>query len=100
MIRPPSNVELAEYDPFTGRLPPTKPYSEPTTALFLIFRRKLAGIIGKIVHHFQKLDQPAQYHDVDKLQHDLDAFVEQLPPHFRMRDADKTLDQGELRCSP
>ncbi|WWC59894.1 uncharacterized protein I303_102456 [Kwoniella dejecticola CBS 10117] len=90
--QPPSNIDLTEYNPALG-LPPPRPFTEPTPALFLILRKRLAGIIGKIVHHFQKLNEPAQYSDVERLQQDLDAFVDQLPPHFRMHDPDKTLDQ-------
>lgn len=87
----PSNIDLTDYDPALG-LPPAKPFHEPTPALFLILRKKLAVVIGKIVHHFQKLNEPAQYSDVEKLQQELDLFVEQLPPHFRMHDPDKSLD--------
>ncbi|WVF67048.1 hypothetical protein IAT40_001791 [Kwoniella sp. CBS 6097] len=89
--QPPSNIDLCEYNPALG-LPPPRPYTEPTPALFLILRKKLAGIMGKIVHHFQKLNEPAQYSDVENLQHEIEAFVDQLPPHFRMHDPDKTLD--------
>ncbi|OWZ26228.1 hypothetical protein C361_07060 [Cryptococcus neoformans Tu259-1] len=87
----PSNIDLTDYNPALG-LPPAKPFHEPTPALFLILRKKLAVVIGKIVHHFQKLNEPAQYSDVEKLQQELDLFVEQLPPHFRMHDPDKSLD--------
>ncbi|KIR40039.1 hypothetical protein I307_04861 [Cryptococcus deuterogattii 99/473] len=90
-LEAPSNIDLAEYNPALG-LPPAKPFHEPTPALFLILRKKLAVVIGKIVHHFQKLNEPAQYSDVEKLQQELDLFVEQLPPHFRMHDPDKSLD--------
>ncbi|KAL1410133.1 hypothetical protein Q8F55_004136 [Vanrija albida] len=92
---PPSNVELSDYDltnPNTP-LPVSKPLSEPTTATFLILRRHLSQIIGRIVHHFQKLNEPAQYSDVQKLQEELDGFNAKLPPHFRMRDPDKSLDR-------
>lgn len=76
-------------------MPPPRPLSEPTTATFLILRRHLSGIIGRIVHHFQKLNEPAQYADVQRLQEELDTFTANLPPHFRMRDADKSLDRRE-----
>ena len=56
---------------------------------------QLAKIVGRIVHHFQKLDEPAQYSDVEKLQRELDVFVESLPPHFRMYQADKSRDTSE-----
>ncbi|BEJ11219.1 hypothetical protein CspHIS471_0106410 [Cutaneotrichosporon sp. HIS471] len=94
---PPSNVDLSEFkigpnNP-PGPAPQARPLSEPTTATFLILRRNLSSIIGRIVHHFQKLNEPAQYADVQRLQDELDQFTNQLPPHFRMRDADKRLDK-------
>ncbi|WVQ83484.1 hypothetical protein IAT38_005625 [Cryptococcus sp. DSM 104549] len=90
--QPPSNIDLSEYNPALG-LPPAKPFTEPTPALFLILRKRLAVVIGKIVHHFQKLNEPAQYSDVEKLQQELDLLVDQLPPHFRMHNPDKSLDK-------
>ncbi|KLT39360.1 hypothetical protein CC85DRAFT_265546 [Cutaneotrichosporon oleaginosum] len=95
---PPSNVELSEFklagpnNP-PGPAPQARPLSEPTTATFLILRRNLSGIIGRIVHHFQKLNEPAQYADVQRLQDELEHFTNTLPPHFRMREPDKSLDK-------
>lgn len=95
--RPPCNVDLNEYDLSSPHspLPQPRPLSEPTTATFLILRRQLSAIIGRIVHHFQKLNEPAQYGDVQRLQEELDQFTQNLPPHFRMKDADKSLDKRE-----
>lgn len=95
---PPSNVDLAEYGLHhpTGPIPQPKPLKEPTTGTFLILRRQLSAIIGRIVHHFQKLNEPAQYADVQRLQEELDGFTQNLPPHFRMKDADKSLDKREF----
>jgi hypothetical protein len=70
--------------------------SECTSSTFLILRKDLASISGRIVHHFQKLNEPAQYADVMKLQSELDGFVNALPPAFKMRHPDKSQDQGEL----
>lgn len=78
-------------------MPATQPLSEPTSSTFLILRKELASIIGRIVHHFQKLNEPAQYGDVVKLQSELDGYVSGLPPHFRMRNPDKSLDSGKYR---
>jgi len=58
---------------------------------------KLSKIVGRIVHHFQKLDEPAQYSDVEKLQRELEGFVESLPPHYRMYQPDKSRDQSRWR---
>ncbi|KAK1920862.1 fungal-specific transcription factor domain-containing protein [Papiliotrema laurentii] len=92
----PSNLELSEFntslDP-NANVPQPRPLSEPTTATFLILRSQLAKIVGRIVHHFQKLDEPAQYSDVERLQRELETFSEQLPPHFRMHRPDKSLDK-------
>lgn len=89
---------MSEYDLQNPAAPPPqpRPLTEPTTATFLILRRRLSGIIGRIVHHFQKLNEPAQYADVQRLHEELDSFTVSLPPHFRMRDADKSLDKREL----
>ncbi|ORY27664.1 fungal-specific transcription factor domain-domain-containing protein [Naematelia encephala] len=92
---PPSNVELSDLAPYPNPSIPTptpKPIDEPTTATYLILRKSLAQIIGRIVHHFQKLDEPAQYSDVERLQMELDEFVGKLPRCFRMHNPDKSLD--------
>ncbi len=119
--RPPSNLDLADFDPsvvstagdstlpveddqchanindmfYSSGLPISKPLSEPTISTFLILRRSFATIMGRIVHHFQKLDEPAQYSDVERLQSEIETYVQSLPPHFRMHDPDKSLDQSE-----
>jgi hypothetical protein len=93
--RPPSNVELNEFNPSvveTSGYPISRPLSQPTSATFLILRKNLAKIVGRVVHHFQNSD-------VEKLQQDLDRFVEELPPHFRMYDPDKSLDSSECKRS-
>ena len=69
--------------------------SEPTLATYLILRKRLANIVGHIVHHFQKLHEPAQYADVEGLHAELQQFIADLPPHFRMHDADRSLDDSE-----
>jgi hypothetical protein len=71
--------------------------TECTSSTFLILRKDLASISGRIVHHFQKLNEPAQYADVMKLQNELDGFVNALPPAFKMRNPDKSQDAGMSR---
>lgn len=111
---PPSNIDLNEFHPsviesngksaqapakrrlISKGLPVAKPFSQPTTATYLILRKTLAKIVGKIVHHFQKLDEPAQYSDVEKLQQEIDTFTDELPPHFKMHGPDKSLDASEF----
>jgi hypothetical protein len=92
--RPPSNVDLWDF-PTEPSLPPPapRPLHDPTSATFLILRKGFAKIIGRIVHHFQKLDTPAQYADVEGLQAEIDAFVDDLPVHYRMHGPDRSLDE-------
>lgn len=60
---------------------------------YSVLRHSLSRIIGKITHHFQQLVEPSHYIDVLKLDDELNAFVQSLPPHYRMDNPDKTLDQ-------
>ncbi|KAN0131329.1 Fungal specific transcription factor domain containing protein [Lactarius tabidus] len=76
---PPLNVEdevsISEF-----RNPP--PLSAPTRMTFAILRHKLAGIIGRIVHHFQQVRQHSHYSDVLAIDDDVLRFLDTLPPHF------------------
>jgi hypothetical protein len=58
---------------------------------FAILRHKLAGIIGRIVHHFQQVRQHSHYSDVLAIDDDILRFLDNLPPHFSL-DLDTTLD--------
>jgi hypothetical protein len=51
---------------------------------FAILRHKLAGIIGRIVHHFQQVRQHSHYSDVLAIDDDILRFLDNLPPHFSM----------------
>ncbi|KAJ9108542.1 hypothetical protein QFC19_002258 [Naganishia cerealis] len=86
----PSNVEFADTEP--GQPIISKPLSEPTSSTFIILRKRFAKIVGKITHHFQKLHEPARFEDVEFLDKELRNFINDLPPHYRMEDADKSLD--------
>ncbi|KAI0053555.1 hypothetical protein FA95DRAFT_1552041 [Auriscalpium vulgare] len=85
---PPLNVEdevsLAEI-----RSPPA--LSTPTHMTYVILRHTLAGIIGRIVHHFQQVRQQSHYSEVLSIDDDLLKFVHNLPPHFSMK-PDESLD--------
>lgn len=59
---------------------------------FVILRHQLASIIGRMVHHFQKVNSPSHYSDVLALDDDLLKFVATLPPHFAL-DPDTSLDE-------
>ena len=60
---------------------------------FAILRHKLAGIIGRIVHHFQQVRQHSHYSDVLAMDDDILRFLDNLPPHFSMS-FDSSLDDS------
>ena len=76
---PPLNVE-DEVSVSELRNPP--PLSAPTRMTFAILRHKLAGIIGRIVHHFQQVRQHSHYSDVLAIDDDILRFLDTLPPQF------------------
>lgn len=85
---PPLNVE-DEVSPSELRKPP--PLSTPTRMTFAILRHRLAGIIGRIVHHFQQVRQHSHYSDVLAMDDDILRFLDNLPPHFALN-FDASLD--------
>lgn len=60
---------------------------------FAILRHKLAGIIGRIVHHFQQVRQHSHYSDVLAMDDDVLKFLDNLPPHFSLN-FDTSLDES------
>ncbi|KAG0709689.1 fungal-specific transcription factor domain-containing protein [Suillus ampliporus] len=86
---PPLNID-DDFSPAAIRNPP--PLSSPTLMTFVILRHQLASIIGRIVHHFQKVKSPSHYSDVLALDDDLLKFVSNLPPHFSL-EPDTSLDE-------
>ena len=87
---PPLNVE-DEVSISELRSPP--PLTTPTRMTFAILRHKLAGIIGRIVHHFQQVRQHSHYSDVLAMDDDILRFLDNLPPHFSMS-FDSSLDDS------
>lgn len=87
---PPLNVD----DDFSLTLIPNPPpLTSPTGMTFVILRHQLASIIGRMVHHFQKVNTPSHYSDVHALDDDLLKFVSGLPPHFAL-EPDTSLDEN------
>ncbi|KAF8843130.1 hypothetical protein BDN67DRAFT_946219 [Paxillus ammoniavirescens] len=87
---PPLNID-EDFSPATIRNPP--PLTSPTIMTFVILRHQLASIIGRMVHHFQKVRAPSHYSDVLTLDDDLLKFVTALPPHFAL-EPDVSLDES------
>ncbi|KAG6332954.1 hypothetical protein ID866_6128 [Astraeus odoratus] len=86
---PPLNIE-EDFSPAIIRSPP--PLSTPTQLTFVILRHQLASIIGRMVHHFQKVRTPSHYTDVLALDEELLKFINNLPPYFAL-EPDTSLDE-------
>lgn len=86
---PPLNVD--DSNPAHLRNPP--PLSVPTPMTFVILRQSLAAIIGRMVHHFQKVRPSSHYADVLALDDELTRFIAKLPPHFSLV-PDRSLDES------
>jgi len=93
-------------DAYTSTLPPSNiegitssdirhsfPLTTPTRATFIILRDTLAGIMGRISHHFQSVRSTSHYSDVVALDDELLKFMQGLPPHYAMK-PDTSLDQS------
>lgn len=89
----PSNIDLSDLIG-ADKPPPEKPLDEPTFATFLILRKRLADIVAVLVHQFQKLHTPMRYSDVQAIDLQLQKLRDDLPPHFRMIEPDKSMDKG------
>jgi len=88
---PPLNVE--DVPGLNARsYPVAPPLSIPSRMTFVILRHALATIIGRMVHHFQKVRHTShQYADVLALDDELQRFIDTLPRHFAFN-PDKSLD--------
>ncbi|KAF9268017.1 hypothetical protein L218DRAFT_954410 [Marasmius fiardii PR-910] len=82
---PPSNLDDESPDQ------PASSLSSPTPMTFCILRHQLAVIIGRIVHHFQKV-RPSHYSEVAMLDDELIKFMTNLPPHYSL-EPDTSLDE-------
>lgn len=86
---PPLNID-EDFVPAAIDSPP--PLSTPTQMTFVVLRHQLASIIGRMVHHFQKVRTPSHYTDVLALDDELTKFIHNLPPHFAL-EPDTSLDE-------
>lgn len=99
---------IAIQDDYTSTLPPSNiddelgasqltnppPLSSPTPTTLAVLRHSLAGIIGRIVHHFQQVRKPSHYADVLHLDDELSRYVDRLPPHYAF-EPDTSLDASK-----
>ncbi|WVN89314.1 uncharacterized protein L203_104536 [Cryptococcus depauperatus CBS 7841] len=87
---PPSNINLP--DILRNKQVKPRPMSEPTFGTYLILRRGLGEIVAKITHHFQRLEGPTEYRDVEAIDAEMKQFVANLPPAFSMLNHDRSDD--------
>ncbi|KZT12462.1 uncharacterized protein LAESUDRAFT_688987 [Laetiporus sulphureus 93-53] len=86
---PPSNVD----DFATSDLRQPLPLTTPTLSTFMILRHTLAGIMGRMSHHFQQVRSASHYSDVLALDDELLKFMRSLPSYYAV-DPDISLDQS------
>lgn len=86
---PPSNVD----DYASSDLHKPLPLSTPTLSTFMILRHTLAGIMGRVSHHFQQVRSPSHYSEVLALDDELVKFMQMLPAHYSV-EPDTSLDQS------
>ncbi|KIK68090.1 hypothetical protein GYMLUDRAFT_36919 [Collybiopsis luxurians FD-317 M1] len=86
---PPSNIDDDSPATFKQAAPPV---STPTRMTCIILRHQLATIIGRIVHHFQKVRSPSHYSEVCALDDEILRYVSNLPPHYSLN-PDTSLDR-------
>lgn len=87
--RPPSNIDDVSSGSPNGEYPPL---TSPTPMTFVILRHQLAAIMGRIVHHFQRVRDRSHYSEVTALDDELLNFANSLPHHFALN-PDKSLDE-------
>ncbi|KAF5390558.1 hypothetical protein D9757_002751 [Collybiopsis confluens] len=85
----PSNID--DDSPATFKQTPL-PLTTPTRTTCIILRHQLATIIGRIVHHFQKVRAPSHYSEVCALDDEILRYVAALPPHYSLS-PDTSLDE-------
>ncbi|KAF7795245.1 hypothetical protein EIP86_006395 [Pleurotus ostreatoroseus] len=85
---PPANVE--DQDNVITRGP--MPLTTPTKMTYIVLRHTLSGIMGRMVHHFQKVNSPRHYAEVCAIDDDLLKFIQALPPFYSL-DPDTSLDE-------
>lgn len=97
---------MAIQDDYTSTLPPANvddennvivrgplPLNQPTKMTYIVLRHTLSGIMGRIVHHFQRVNGAKHYAEVVQLDDELVKFVNNLPPQFTF-DPDTSLDES------
>ncbi|KAI0692567.1 fungal-specific transcription factor domain-containing protein [Cytidiella melzeri] len=88
---PPSNVEDENNVLVRGPFPLTT----PTRMTFIVLRNTLAGIMGRILHFFQKVNSARHYSDVLALDDELVKFTQSLPPYYSL-DPDTSMDESHF----
>lgn len=69
-----------------------QPLDHPTRSTFLILHLRLAYVIGQMQIRCFGLKQRKHEKDVVECESMFEAWAQSLPPHFRMQDTDRSLD--------
>ena len=74
--------------------PKPEPLSNPTPITFAILRHSLAGIMGRMAHHFQQVQGQGSYSEVLASEDELKNFISSLPPCFALTNPDTSFDES------
>ena len=102
MLGRPSAIQ----DDYTSTLPPNNvddennvitrgpfPLSTPTKMTYIVLRHTLSGIMGRMVHHFQKVNTTKHYAEILAIDDEMIKFIQSLPPYYQL-DPDVSLDES------
>jgi hypothetical protein len=87
--------DLVELNTAGGALPeiPSRPLTDATFATYVIFRKRLAEIVARMVKMSQE-GRSDDYDAVKAIDADFTAFHDSLPTFFKFEDPDKSYDKG------
>ncbi|KAF8591511.1 hypothetical protein K439DRAFT_1650746 [Ramaria rubella] len=89
--RAPLNIDDASLESSSSPVNP-QALSNPTVITFAILRHALAGIMGRIAHHFQQVQGHDPYSEVLALEEELNKFITSLPPCYSLTNPDTSFD--------
>ncbi|ROT37403.1 fungal-specific transcription factor domain-containing protein [Sodiomyces alkalinus F11] len=92
----PSNLFDDEFGPDINELPPSRPNIEPTPISYMIAKTKLCLELGRILQLTGRVDRPAHYEEILRFDARLREFMQDLPPHLKIRPLEGSHDPVSL----
>jgi hypothetical protein len=82
--KPPSNLQFSDFSPSSAVLPPSRPLSDQTPALYFIVKSKVMNVFKNILAHTQSLTLPPLETTII-LDMEMRETFENIPPDMKMR---------------